>query len=132
VLDASATIPVLIEEDRSDAARAILTRIVSEGAVVPALWPLEVGNILLVAERRRLLSATERRGHLEDLFRLPIAIDQETAGRAWRETMVLAERHGLSLYDATYLELSLRRGLPLATYDTALIRAAAATGVAVL
>jgi predicted nucleic acid-binding protein len=132
VLDASVTISALIEEDRSDEARGILETIARDGAMVPPLWPLEVGHILLRAERRGLLDAATRRAHLRHLARLPIAVDHEMAGHAWHDTMALAERHGLTLYDATYLELSLRRGLPLATFDAALRRAATATGADLL
>ena len=132
VLDASVTISALIENDRSDEARIIFQDYVSAGAAVPALWPLEVGHILLLAERRRLLNAATRRDHLHDLSCLPITVDQETARLAWHDTIVLAERHDLTLYDATYLELSLRLSLPLATFDAALRRAATATGVKLL
>ncbi len=132
VLDASVTISALIEEDQSDEARGILEAIARDGAVVPALWTVEVGHILLRAQRRGLLDAAVRRAHLRNLSRLPIAVDHEMAGHAWHDTMDLAERHGLTLYDATYLELSLRRGLPLATFDAALRRAANAAGAKLL
>jgi predicted nucleic acid-binding protein len=132
VLDASVTISALIEQEQSDEARGILEIIAKDGAVVPALWTLEVGHILLRAERRRLLDAAVRRAHLRNLSRLPIAVDHEMAGHAWHDTMALAEHHELTLYDATYLELSLRRRLPLATFDTALRHAAAAAGVKLL
>jgi predicted nucleic acid-binding protein len=131
-LDASVAIAALIEEDRSDEARRILCEVGNDGAVVPGLWYLEVGNTLLLAGRRRSLTAVARREHLTDLSRLPIAIDHETTHHAWNETMALAEYHGLTLYDATYLELSLRRQLPLATFDAALQRAAKAAGVPLL
>lgn len=132
VLDASVTISALIEEDRSDEARNVFRTVVSEGASVPVLWALEVGHILLLAQRRRLLDAAARRDHLNDLAQLPINVDKETAHRAWRDTSLLAERHSLTLYDATYLELSLRLSLPLATFDAALRRAAEAAGVKLL
>ena len=129
VLDASVTLAALIEEERSAEAREILRAVIDDSAVVPGLWFLEVGNVLLIAERRRSLTAAARRDHLDDLSRLPIVIDNETAGHAWHETMEHAVAHRLTLYDAAYLELSLRRQLPLATFDTALRRAAAAAGV---
>jgi predicted nucleic acid-binding protein len=132
VLDASVTIAVLIEEDRSEEARSIVRRIVDDCAEVPSLWYFEVGNVLLLAERRRALTASARRDHLQDLARLPIVIDHEATRRAWSETMALAERHGLSLYDASYLELSQRRQLPLASFDAALRRAAKAANVPLL
>jgi len=132
VLDASITIAALIEEERSDEARGVLRAVIDGSAVVPGLWALEVGNILLILERRRLLTAIARREHLDDLSRLPIVVDHETTARAWQETMTLAERHVLTLHDAAYLELSLRRQLPLATFDEALRKAAAAVNVHVL
>ncbi|HLY89361.1 MAG TPA: type II toxin-antitoxin system VapC family toxin [Acetobacteraceae bacterium] len=132
VLDASITVAALIEEERSDEARGVFRAIIDGSAVVPGLWALEVGNILLILERRRVLSAIARREHLDDLSRLPIVVDHETTARAWQETMTLAERHVLTLYDAAYLELSLRRQLPLATFDEALRKAAAAVNVHVL
>jgi predicted nucleic acid-binding protein len=132
VLDASVTIAALIEEDRSDEARRILRDVVSDSAMVPGLWLLEVGNVLLLAERRKSLSAAARRDHLADLSRLPIVIDYATASHAWHDTMSLAERHGLTLYDAVYLELSLRQQLPLATFDAALHRAAKVANVSLL
>ncbi|HET7882050.1 MAG TPA: type II toxin-antitoxin system VapC family toxin [Acetobacteraceae bacterium] len=128
-MDASVTLAALIEEERSAEAREILRAVIDDSAVVPGLWFLEVGNVLLIAERRRSLTAAARRDHLDDLSRLPIVIDNETAGHAWHETMEHAVAHRLTLYDAAYLELSLRRQLPLATFDTALRRAAAAAGV---
>ena len=81
----------------------------AKGPRYPCFGLLEVGNILLLAQRRRLLDAAARRDHLKDLAQLPINVDQETAHRAWRDTSLLAERHSLTLYDAAYLELSLRR-----------------------
>jgi predicted nucleic acid-binding protein len=110
-------------------AASILARVVDGGAAVPGIWHLEVGNILLLAERRRTISAADRVTALRDLSQLPVEVDQETASRAWRDMIELAERHLLTLYDAAYLELSLRRRLPLATFDAALRRAADAAGV---
>jgi predicted nucleic acid-binding protein len=116
VLDASVTIAAMLQEARSTRARDILRLVAQEGARVPSLWRLEVGNDLLLAVRRRKLLDDERMTCLEDLAELPI-IDQETAGQAWRTTMELAARHRLTLYDAAYLELAHRRSLPLPTFD---------------
>lgn len=129
VLDASVVLAVALQESNSRLAAPILARVAEEGAIVPGIWHLEVGNVLLLAERRRTITAEERTIALDELAKLPIATDNETAARAWRETMQLAGRHKLTMYDAAYLELSLRRGLPLATFDAALRRAAGATGV---
>jgi predicted nucleic acid-binding protein len=132
VLDASVTISALIEEDQSEQARGILETIAKDGAVVPALWSLEVGHILLRAERRRPARCGESAGAPETAVAPADRVDHEMAGHAWHDTMALAERHGLTLYDATYLELSLRRGLRLATFDAALRRAATAAGATLL
>jgi predicted nucleic acid-binding protein len=132
VLDASVVLAVVLQEANRDLAVPIMALVVDDGAAVPAIWHLEVGNALLSAERRGTILAANRETALRDLFRLPIDVDQETASRAWRDTLILAERHRLTLYDAAYLELSARRSLPLATFDAALRRAATAAGAKLL
>lgn len=132
ILDASVVLAALLPEQHSDRARDILAQVAAEGARVPSLWPLEIGNVLLLVQRRGQLRAEERLSFLDQLDRLPIAIDPETAARAWPDIAPLAERHRLTLYDAAYLELSLRAALPLASFDTALCRAAAEAGAALL
>lgn len=111
---------------------ALLDRVAESGAVAPQLWPIEALNGLLTAERRgRIDTAVRHRlaGFLQDL---PIRIDDETAGKTWTAITQLAELYGLTAYDATYLELAVRLGLPLATSDKALIAAANASGVQLL
>ena len=102
------------------------------GAVVPSLWHLEVANSLTVAVRRKRISPAERADALSDLAQLDVSVDDETEQHAWRATTQLADLHGLSVYDAVYLELAQRKRLPLVTLDKALIRAAEAAGVEVL
>lgn len=132
VLDASVVLAVVLQEANRRHAVEILARVAERGATVPSLWHVEVGNALLMAERRTLVSAEEKSAALRDLVRLPITVDGETPSRAWREALSLAEQHRLTLYDSTYLELSLRRQLPLATFDAALQRAARSAGVTLL
>jgi predicted nucleic acid-binding protein len=96
----------------------------------PGLWHLEVANVLLQAEKRGTAGDVGMR--LELIAELPIATDTETTARAWREIRVLARAEGLTTYDATYLELAIRRGLPLQTKDEALIAAAERSGAAIL
>jgi len=133
VLDASVTLAwALAGEVRSDDARALVERVADEAAVVPALWPLEVGNAMLSAERRNRIRPDRVDAVWRQLDDLPIEIDSETSIRAWNATAKLARRHGLTLYDASYLELAQRRRLPLATFDGALARAAAAESVAIV
>jgi len=100
--------------------------------MVPALWHLEMANILLVSQRRNRLTATQRKIALEQLTALQFTVDEEGARQAFGKTGELAEKHGLTIYDATYLELALRRSLPLATRDEALKAAAKKCGVKVL
>jgi len=102
------------------------------GAIVPMHWPLEALNGLAMAERRRRIDSTRRRGLIEFLRDLPITIDPETVNQVWTGTSQLAEQHRLTLYDAAYLELALRLGLPLATLDQDLRAAGDAAGVTLL
>lgn len=132
VLDASVVLAVALQETNRELAIPILAIVVDDGAVVPGIWHLEVGNILLLAERRGTISAADREAALQYLLQLPVTVDPDTVSRAWRDSLVLAERYRLTLYDAAYLELSARRSLPLATFDAALRRAAAAVGVKLL
>lgn len=98
---------------------------------MPGLFQLEIGNILLQAERKGRLRPSDVAIRLALLGELPIATDPETAGRAWRDVIALARSHALTTYDAAYLELALRKGAGLATRDKALAAAAKALGVAV-
>jgi predicted nucleic acid-binding protein len=132
VLDSSVALTWCFEDEQTPASLALLEQVVDGGAVAPALWPLEVLNALVTAERRRRVDAAQRH-RLTDLLRdLPIELDDETASQSWSATVQLAERHHLTVYDATYLELAQRRGLPLASLDHELRAAAEAAGVALV
>lgn len=130
VLDGSITLAWFFEDETNAYAESVEDSLVSAAAVVPALWPLEVANGLLVGERRKRTTEAKASEFIVLLGALPIRIDGETASRAWQETLRLARTHKLSAYDAAYLELAIRRGLPLATLDENLKAAAAAVGVA--
>jgi len=132
VLDSSATLAWIYSEESTPAIRDLFDRITAEGAWVPSLWRLEVANVLQISVRHSRHDAAFRNETLADLALLPIALDPHTDQQAWSATMQLAERHKLTLYDAAYLELALRRALPLATLDDELRTAAAAEGVSVL
>jgi predicted nucleic acid-binding protein len=106
--------------------------LVENGAWVPSLWSLEVANILETGIRRGRHDVAFRDSTLADLSLLPISTDPETSNQAWNNTLQLAHRHRLTLYDAAYLELAQRRGLPLATLDSDLRSAATAEGVPLL
>jgi predicted nucleic acid-binding protein len=108
------------------------TGLPNAGAVAPQLWPIEALNGLLTAERRGRIDRKARQRLAGFLQELPITIDDETASRSWTTTAHLAEQHRLTAYDAAYLELAMRRGLSLATSDTALIAAAKVAGLQLL
>ena len=104
----------------------------ADEAVAPALWPLEVTNGLVVAERRGRLGAEEAAQAVRMVAALPVAVEPLARQRTFETTYRLARTHTLSSYDAAYMELAARLGLPLATLDGALAAAATAEGVTVL
>lgn len=130
VIDCSITMSWCFPDDHDPYAREVLRSLASLPAFVPAHWSLEVANSLLVGERRRRLDEASRLTFVVLLASLPITLDPETPERALRETLSLGREQNLSSYDAAYLELATRRGLPLATLDQQLRSAAAAVGVA--
>jgi predicted nucleic acid-binding protein len=132
VLDSSATLAWVYSDETTEAIREVFARLNERGAWVPALWRLEVANILEMGVRRGRHDAAFRDATLADLALLPISLDTETDRHAWSATVRLAARHKLTVYDAAYLELAQRRGLPLATLDKELRRAAKAEGVLLL
>ncbi len=132
VLDASVTCAWLLEDETTDAIRDVFSLIETEGAMVPALWRLEIANSLSMATRRHRIDAAFRNTALMELAEYDITVDSETDQHAWFETMTLADRFRLTLYDAAYLELAQRRRVPLATLDRDLAKAAKASGVRVL
>ena len=129
VVDASLTLAAFFHDERTPAVVAAFNSIADVGAVVPAIWRLEVANGLQMSIRRNLIDTPFRDAALERLAALPISIDTETNDHAWSATLRLAEEHGLTPYDAAYLELALRRSLPLATQDSAMTVAMAKADV---
>jgi predicted nucleic acid-binding protein len=130
VLDNSIVMAWSFADEVDEYADAVLDRLTSTRAVVPVLWPLEVANALLMGERRKRSTEAESIKWTAILSTLPIVIDGETNAHAWSATMSLARGQNLSAYDAAYLELAIRRGVPLATNDEKLKVAAKAVGVA--
>ena len=129
VLDASIAVAWLLPEQDASIAEPVLLRLESDEALVPQLWHLEVRNSLLVASRRGRLSADAPTERLDALRDLPIRTD---SGLDLSIAFVLAQKHGLSFYDAVYLELAKRHSAPIATLDKALARAAGLEGLPVL
>ena len=127
VLDASVAAAWLLDDEDEARADPALARLGTEVALVPQFWHLEVRNALLGAERRGRIRADEVDERLRRLGELPVRTDTEPhVGAAF----ALARTHGLSMYDAVYLELAQRSDAPFATLDKALGRAAGAAGLA--
>jgi predicted nucleic acid-binding protein len=132
VLDSSATLAWIYSDETTDPIRRLFDAVGDEGAVVPALWRLEIANSLTVAVRRGRIEASFRRAALTDLALLDIAIDDQTDAHAWGETLRVADLFRLTVYDAAYLELAQRRNLPLATLDGELRAAAKSLGIGLM
>lgn len=132
VLDCSITLAWVYSDETTEPVRRVFELLRPSGAWVPGLWRLEVANVLQMGVRRKRHDAAFRDATLADLAQLPIQVDAEKDQHSWGATLHLAERHQLTLYDAAYLELALRRDIPLATLDEDLRRAASAEKVALL
>jgi len=130
VLDGSVTLAWLFHDEQDPYADGVLAKLPDLEMLVPRLWHLEVANVLLVGERRKRCTQADTRTWLSYLSGLPILVDDATEVRAWSDTIGLARQQDLSEYDAAYLELALRKGIPLATLDSKLKAAAQAIGVA--
>jgi len=129
VLDSSATLAWIYSDETTDPIRRLFDAVADDGAVAPALWRLEIANSLTVAVRRGRIDANFRRAVLSDLALLDITTDDHTDVHAWGETLSVADRFQLTVYDAAYLELAQRRNLPLATLDRELRVAAKSLGL---
>ena len=124
VIDNSVVMSWCFQDEWNSYTEAVLESLESGEAYVPAVWPLEVGNALLVAERQKRLSEASVVRFLTLVAGLPIMVEQETPERMLKEIVSLARQHGLSTYDASYLDLAMRLGLPLSTRDASLMKAA--------
>jgi predicted nucleic acid-binding protein len=132
VLDTSVTMAWLFEDETTRTTEAILDRLNEEDALVPTLWTYEVGNVLLMAERRNRITEAQGRRFAQLLESLPIHILDSHLKSLWNNAIVVAREHGLSVYDGTYLDLAMREGIPLATRDKALRKAAKKLGIGIL
>lgn len=129
VVDASITLSWCFRDEQSEQAARVLRLLAADTAVVPGIWLLEVANGLLAAERRGRLSAADV-AHVHGLLSdLPVTVGDLTLDEALGSVLDLARTQGLSAYDAAYLELAMREGLPLATRDDELRSAAVRLGV---
>lgn len=127
VVDASMTLGWIFEDEEDEYAEEVLRKF--QGGRVPALWPLEVVNGLLVAHRRKRLNPAQLKAGFNDLGQFPIMVEAPPAAAIQRGVLELAMKHNLSAYDAAYLELAIRDSLPLATLDAKLQAACKKAGV---
>ena len=127
VVDASISAAWFLPDEATPSTEAALQSTATQEVWVPAVWLLEVGNLLLSAQRRKRITEAKRRELAAAAAALRIKVDREPVAIPALDE--LAARHALSAYDAAYLELALRRGLPLATQDGALLAAMAKAGV---
>lgn len=132
MVDASVALAWVLADETTPHALALRARVVKQGALVPQHWKLEVCNGLLMSARRKRYETLALRADLAVLAALPILSDRRTAEASWSEGADLAQAHRLSVYDAAYLELAKRSGLPLATFDVDLSEAAKKEGVKVI
>ena len=130
VLDNSIVMSWCFQDEASKYADAVLDALETSEAIVPSIWPLEVANVLLVAERKRRLSRADTARFVSLIRSLPILVEDETPDRILGEILALAREYGLSSYDASYLDLAIRTSLPMATLDQDLRKAAKRCGVA--
>jgi predicted nucleic acid-binding protein len=133
VLDASVTLAWCFEDESTKFTESVLD-LLSHGAeaVVPSIWPLEVGNAMLVAERRKRIALAQATAILRKIAGFPIHVIPIDARQAFELILPRARQLELSEYDASYLDLALREGLPLATLDVKLRRSAHIAGVPLL
>lgn len=132
IIDCSLTMAWCFADEYTEETAQIQDRLVAEAAVVPAHWFLEVANVLVMAEKRRRISAADSTQFVQLLAALDIEVDGESAARAFDHLMPLCRNYGLTSYDAAYLDLALRWQLPLATLDDDLRKAATTLGVHIL
>ena len=132
VLDTSVTMAWLFEDEVSAHTDMLLDSLKTGQAWTPSTWVHEVGNVLVMAERRNRITEAQGRHFAELLASLPIHLAETHTRQLWGGAVAVARNHGLSVYDGAYLDLAMRKGLPLATLDNALKNAAGTVGVEIV
>ncbi|HEX9155232.1 MAG TPA: type II toxin-antitoxin system VapC family toxin [Nitrospira sp.] len=132
VVDCSITMAWLFHDEATPRAMALLNRLATETALVPGWWFIEITNVLAMAERKGRITPAQSDAFIADLSRLGIERDDEAPDRAFTHLLVLCRRHRLTSYDAIYLDLAIRRSLPLATLDDDLRKTAKKLGIGLL
>ncbi len=129
VVDNSVVMSWCFKDETDNYADTVLDSLTGATAVVPSIWPLEVVNVLLVAERQKRLGESDSIRFITLLSQLPIFVELEQPEIMMKALLALARANNLSSYDASYLDLAMRKGLPIATLDNRLIEAAGKIGV---
>jgi predicted nucleic acid-binding protein len=132
VLDSSVALAWVYGDETTDTLLRLFDDVRLHGAWVPGLWRWEIANVLQMNVRRGRHDEDFRDGALASLAVLPVKVDAEADRQAWSAALSLAERHGLTVYDAAYLEIASRRKIPLATLDRQLREAATSDGIQLL
>lgn len=132
VVDSSIAMAWLFHDEGTPKTAALLNRLATETALVPAWWFIEITNVLAMAERKGRVTAAQSNAFIADLGKLAIERDDEAPDRAFTHLLPLCRTHRLTSYDAIYLDLAIRRNLPLATLDDELRRTARKLGVGLL
>jgi len=132
VVDCSIAMAWLFHDKATPKTADLLNRLATETALVPAWWFIEITNVLAMAERKRRITPTQSDAFIADLGKLGIERDDEAPDRAFTYLLTLCRTHLLTSYDAIYLDLALRRSLPLATLDDDLRKTAKKLGVRLL
>ncbi|MCV0397357.1 MAG: type II toxin-antitoxin system VapC family toxin [Rhizobiaceae bacterium] len=129
MIDSSVALAWFLPDEGSTLADQALDQVTTAGALVPALFSVEFGNGLVMAVRRKRIDSHYRRETFQRITELNLVADRDGGDRVWAEAIDLADLHGLTLYDAVYLELALRTGLPLASLDKRLSKVASDLGI---
>ncbi len=132
VMDNSIVMSWCFQDELSPFADAVLTSLMGATAIVPGIWPLEVINVLLVAERQKRLREIDSVRFISLLSQLPIVVDRTWPEKMMKELLALGRASPLSSYDAAYLELAMRQGLPIATLNSKLLEAAKHVDIPIL
>ena len=132
VLDCSVAMTWLFDDEVTDKTDELLDRVATEKALVPSWWFVEVTNVMALAERRGRITTAQSAAFIADIGKLDIEQDDEAPGRAFSDLLPLCRKHKLTSYDAMYLDLAVRRSLPLATLDADLRKAAKSLNVKLL
>ena len=132
VLDCSITMAWLFNDEATPRTTVLLNRFATETALVPAWWFIEITNVLAMAERKGRITPTQSDSFIANLSKLGIERDDEAPDRAFTHLLALCRRHRLTSYDAIYLDLAVRRSLPLATFNDDLRKTAKQLGVGLL